>query len=152
MTAGTSLPPEVVAALRDGDRIEAIRRLRESSGLGLRESLVALQGWESGGGTHDAAPGQGVLRALHQGDLVGAIRELRAGNPGMDLRTARQVADTLRREASMRTARNETHARTEQARAERTPTVVEGDHGGYAAVLLAVVAAVAALGWWFFGS
>ena len=52
---------------------------------------------------------------------------------------------------AMRTARDETHARTEQARAERTPTVVEGDHGGYAAVLLAVVAAVAALGWWFFG-
>lgn len=39
----TPLPVEVVEALQRGDRIEAIRRLRDRTGLGLKEAHDAIE-------------------------------------------------------------------------------------------------------------
>ena len=41
--AGGPLPPSVVEAMQRGNKIEAIRRLREQSGLGLKEAKDAVE-------------------------------------------------------------------------------------------------------------
>jgi DNA-binding transcriptional MerR regulator len=43
-----SLPPGVVAALHRGNTIEAIRLLREATGLGLKEAKDAVDAFQSG--------------------------------------------------------------------------------------------------------
>jgi ribosomal protein L7/L12 len=40
---GGTLPPTVVAALQAGNKIEAIRRMREQTGLGLKEAKDAVE-------------------------------------------------------------------------------------------------------------
>ncbi len=56
--AGAALPPEVVALARDGQRLQAIKRLRELQGGGLKDAKLAI----------DAAvpppPTRAVARAL----------------------------------------------------------------------------------------
>ena len=42
----SSLPPEVVEALRKGNKIEAIKRLREATGVGLAEAKGAVEHFE----------------------------------------------------------------------------------------------------------
>lgn len=37
------LPPEVAEALRQGNKVEAIKRLREQTGLGLKEAKDAIE-------------------------------------------------------------------------------------------------------------
>jgi hypothetical protein len=39
------LPPEVMAALRQGHKVEAIKSLRESRGLDLREAKAAVEAY-----------------------------------------------------------------------------------------------------------
>jgi ribosomal protein L7/L12 len=41
-----SLPPDVVDALQKGQKIEAIRRMREQTGLGLKESKDAVDRYQ----------------------------------------------------------------------------------------------------------
>jgi hypothetical protein len=43
-----TVPPDVVDALRRGNKIEAIKRLREASGLGLAEAKGVLDRLEGG--------------------------------------------------------------------------------------------------------
>ena len=57
--AGAPLPPDVLEALQRGNKIEAIRRLRVQTGLGLKESKDAVDAYrllhpEAG----DLSPGQ----------------------------------------------------------------------------------------------
>ena len=47
----SSLPPEVVDALRKGNKIEAIKRLREATGVGLAEAKGAVEHFEWHGST-----------------------------------------------------------------------------------------------------
>jgi hypothetical protein len=47
----SSLPPDVVDALRKGNKIEAIKRLRESTGVGLAEAKGAVEHFEWHGST-----------------------------------------------------------------------------------------------------
>lgn len=48
-TATSLLPDEVLDALRSGNRIEAIKRLREATGLGLKEAKDLVEAHEAGG-------------------------------------------------------------------------------------------------------
>jgi hypothetical protein len=48
MNPGDALPPEVVDAWRRGDKIEAIKRLRMATGVGLAEAKAALEGLDRG--------------------------------------------------------------------------------------------------------
>jgi ribosomal protein L7/L12 len=50
-----SLPCSVVVAMRRGQKIEAIKLLREQTGLGLKEAKEAVEGYQ---GKADAAAGQ----------------------------------------------------------------------------------------------
>jgi ribosomal protein L7/L12 len=43
---GQSLPPDVLDALQKGRKIEAIRLMREQTGLGLKESKDAVDGYQ----------------------------------------------------------------------------------------------------------
>ena len=47
MADSRNLPPEVVAALKAGNRIEAMRLLRERMGVGLAEARMHVQAHES---------------------------------------------------------------------------------------------------------
>jgi len=49
MNAGDPLPPEIIAAWRRGDKIEAIKRLRMATGVGLAEAKSALEALDAGG-------------------------------------------------------------------------------------------------------
>lgn len=82
-------PPAVAAALRSGQKIEAIKALREATGLGLKEAKDWIEAWERG-----ADPGPLTLLerapeidrsapyefpaeavdALKRGDRIGAIK------------------------------------------------------------------------------
>lgn len=56
----TPLPPEVLAALARGNMVEAIRLLRQTTGLGLKEAKDALDEAEHPGSTihQHLAPGE----------------------------------------------------------------------------------------------
>ena len=153
MSAGGQLPNQVIAALMQGNRIEAVRLLREAGGQGLKEALAAIEAHsaQTSSKTASTSGRNAIQSALEKGNVIEAIRRMRAANPGMDLRAAKQAVESLQRNATMQAGQGATEARAALAKAERTPTVVEGDRGGYAVVLLAVVAAVAALAWWFIG-
>jgi ribosomal protein L7/L12 len=45
-TAGVPLPPEVLSALEQGNKIDAIRLMREKTGLGLKEAKEAVDGYD----------------------------------------------------------------------------------------------------------
>jgi ribosomal protein L7/L12 len=47
--AASVLPDDVLDALRAGNRIEAIKRLREAAGLGLKEAKDLVEAHEAGG-------------------------------------------------------------------------------------------------------
>jgi hypothetical protein len=49
-----NLPPEVVDALRRGNKIEAIKLLREAIGVGLAEAKGLVDHHEAGGGARPA--------------------------------------------------------------------------------------------------
>ena len=46
--AASVLPDDVLAALRGGNKIEAIKRLREATGLGLKEAKDLVEAHEAG--------------------------------------------------------------------------------------------------------
>lgn len=150
MTSANPLPGQVVAALMRGDRIQAVQLLREVGGQGLKETLAAVEAWsaqQTGGGPK--ADLHAMRAALHKGKVIDTLRQLREANPAMDLRPAKAAVDAMRHGAAAQTAADAVRHRSVSATATRPPTVTEGDHGGYAIVLLALAAALAALVWWF---
>ena len=52
MTNAALLPPEAVDALRAGNKIEAIKRVREATGVGLAEAKALVEAYEKGGAAH----------------------------------------------------------------------------------------------------
>lgn len=45
MDTNPDLPDEVVDAIQRGRKIEAIKRLRQAEGMGLKEAKEAVEGW-----------------------------------------------------------------------------------------------------------
>jgi ribosomal protein L7/L12 len=95
------LPPEALQALARGQQIEAIRLLREATGLGLKEAKDAIDAHLRGesvmlppaGGMAEATPPD-VLEALQQGDKIEAVRRMRA-HTGLDLKASKERVDVL---------------------------------------------------------
>lgn len=80
-TAASLLPDDVLDALRGGQRIEAIKRLREATGLGLKEAKDLIEAYEAGaagGAATAAAPMPTVVsgRGAGPGRLLGALLAL----------------------------------------------------------------------------
>ncbi|MEE4384303.1 MAG: hypothetical protein V2J02_20065 [Pseudomonadales bacterium] len=105
MTEAPRLPPDVARALADGDRPEAIRRLRAATGLDAREAHRVVDATASstdrGPGARGTArrdPGPRVShearRAAEEGRTLEAIARLRS-EAGLSLQEARVVADRL---------------------------------------------------------
>jgi hypothetical protein len=59
MPLETGLPDNIVAALKRGNKIEAIKLLREQTGIGLKEAKDAI---EASGIEPDNAPSPGEVR------------------------------------------------------------------------------------------
>ncbi len=97
------LPDEVLAALTRGNTIEAIKRLREATGLGLAEAKGLIDAHQRGVATitPTSRPAQepgigawptGVGEALRRGNKIEAIRLLRA-QTGLGLKDAKDAIE-----------------------------------------------------------
>jgi len=89
-----ALPPEIEQLLKSGQTLEAIKRLRELTGLGLKEAKAAVDARQVPAAAPRPAPPQGpvgdaVHQALQQGQLIEAIRRLREQQPGLGLKEAK---------------------------------------------------------------
>lgn len=100
-----SLPPQVQAALERGQLIEAIKLLRESSGLGLAEAKHLIESVANATPGHaPAAARTGIqappsmpieaVAALQRGNKIEAIRLYRAHNR-VELKQAKDAVDAF---------------------------------------------------------
>jgi len=68
-----SLPPDVVDALRQGNKIEAIKRLRAAIGVGLAEAKAVVDAAEGHASftshAHSSAPVVGARTTLSPGEV-----------------------------------------------------------------------------------
>ena len=99
---GSSLPSHVLEEMRGGNKIEAIKRLRQSTGLGLRAAKDLIEAHARNDPTvvstrdslASALPAP-VVDAIQRGSLVEAMRLLRAhGGPG--LKQAKALVESAR--------------------------------------------------------
>jgi len=102
--SGHPLPPDVQAALDAGQMIEAIKRLRAATGLGLKEAKDLIDAHQRGEPVSLAAPAvpplgsfhvpDAVRQALAEGNKIEAIRLLR-DHEGLGLKEAKERADAI---------------------------------------------------------
>lgn len=101
------LPREVIAAIKSGRKIEAIKALRVAWGLGLRDAKNAIEAYEHGGApamhgrltTDDSDSGLPleVIDAIRSNRKIEAIKVLRERR-GLGLREAKEQVDAYCRE------------------------------------------------------
>ncbi len=102
------LPANVLIALQQGNTVEAIKLLRQSTGLGLKEAKDAIDDHllgRSAAITPAASVGAfppSVVDALHRGNKVEAIKLLRQ-HSRLGLKEAKDAVDAYQQEASTRT-------------------------------------------------
>ncbi len=104
MTSPDWLSPEVVAAIESGRTIEAIKLLRESTGIGLTEAKEAVDAYirrrnlPPATSAPEPLPSRdvpaGVLEALRNGNKIEAVRRARE-EQGLSLRDAKLFVDLL---------------------------------------------------------
>jgi ribosomal protein L7/L12 len=97
------LPDYVIEALSHGNKIEAIKRLRQARHMGLAEAKAAVESWQgSGSAARCSSPAQvrpqtlqlpeDVVAALHSGNKIEAIKRLRLAQP-LGLKDARDTVE-----------------------------------------------------------
>ena len=100
MASSPELPPNVVAAIADGRKIEAIKLLRSQWGISLPEAKSHVDAFEldaSNSAIHstlandDELP-EDVLAAIRAGNKLKAIKLLRQ-HRNLDLKAAKQIVD-----------------------------------------------------------
>jgi ribosomal protein L7/L12 len=104
MPAPNSLPPEVVAALQRGNVIEAVKLLRKTFDISLKEAKAAIDQRSRGvaqppAGSSAASPVQlpiEALQALRRGNEIEAIGIVRK-KTGVGLMEAKEAVDAWRR-------------------------------------------------------
>lgn len=100
MSQGAEIPEAAKQALRQGNKIEAIKVLREQWGIGLAEAKDAVERAERGA---DSRPQDGVASsagkfpleatvALKQGNKIGAIKIVRTAF-GLGLKEAKNAVE-----------------------------------------------------------
>jgi ribosomal protein L7/L12 len=101
VTPADPLPARVLAALRLGNSVEAIKLLRESTGLGLKEAKDAIDRHHRAArpkSFEDSTPATSlpaaVVDALRQGQKIEAIRLLRE-QTGLGLAQAKHAVETF---------------------------------------------------------
>ncbi len=95
------MPAAVKAALDRGQKIEAIKLLREATGLGLKEARDAVEHMEAGGSMPSVEQpaigtdaGDEIARALAQGHKLEAIRLYRE-KKGVGLKEAKDAIEAM---------------------------------------------------------
>lgn len=102
------LPPTVAEALKSGNKIEAIKRLRGITGLGLKEAKDWIESYERGvqpAASPFDSPSEGdrnapiklseqAIEGLQRGDLILAIKDIRQST-GVGLAEAKVIAETM---------------------------------------------------------
>jgi ribosomal protein L7/L12 len=96
------LPAKVLDALQRGNAIEAIKLLRESTGLGLKEAKDVIDEHLRGKPSMAPAASAGripssVAEALQRGNKIEAIRLMRE-HTGLGLKEAKDAVDRLQQE------------------------------------------------------
>jgi ribosomal protein L7/L12 len=107
------LPADVIAAIREGRKIEAIKRLREHRGLGLEDAKDTVEaymryGATPSGGVDDPLPAD-VVHAIRDGRKVEAIKRLRA-HRRIGLKEAKDAVEAYMRREPPLPAPIEPHA------------------------------------------
>ena len=99
----TKLPAEVIQALQRGNAIEAIKLLRQRTGLGLKEAKDVLDAHQRGlplperGIEHpDPALSPAVAEAIRRRNTIEAIRLFRE-ETGMGLKESREIIERAAR-------------------------------------------------------
>jgi|SRR5690606_14906564 len=141
------LPPEAAAALARGQIVAAVKAVREATGMSLKDAndLVRAHANRPGGASVDASGKvafefpPAAAAAVARGEFVEAIALLRAANPQLNLKSARDAVEHVRRGALPTADQPVKNALSDYP--ARVPTVVAGDRGsrGWLAVMLAVV-------------
>lgn len=154
------IPHAAAEALSRGNTIEAVRIVRDTSGMDLKQAHALVQQFAEQ--ARHPAPAQSPMRvgnlvippaaaaALQRGEFIEAIALLRGANPNLDLKTAKQAVDHLRSSRSAPAA-HVAHA-SAMPKSQRVPTVVEGDSGGHRSLLVLAFIAMAVALWWLFFS
>ncbi len=90
------LDRDVQAAADRGDLVEAIKLLREKTGMGLKESKDAVEAYLHGDVEVSAKQPEGIpvaaISALHEGRMIEAIRLTREAN-GRGLKESKAAVD-----------------------------------------------------------
>ncbi len=151
MSSDQSLQTQLKDAIARGDKDAAASLMRQGGLTGLLQTMRAVQAsarQESLKGTAKDAPQlpASAKLALQNGNLIEAIKQLRAANPGLSLKDAKDHVDALRAAIPKHQAQR-TGTTFAQVR-ERTPTVVMGDKPGNLRWLFVLIAFVA-VAWWF---
>lgn len=138
------LPPDVIVAIDASNKIEAIRRLRAHTGLGLAEAKEAVEAGhlksapEAERASSTELPPEAVA-ALRRGSRIDAIRIVRT-TFGIDLKDAKAIVDA----AAVQHEGGGTTVREPRAPGEGPPT-------GTGLLRWLVVGALLGLGiWWMF--
>ena len=97
-----SIDERLIALVRNGQKIEAIKLYREKTGVGLREAKDAVEALEQGGSQTapaDASSGvdNDVLVLLRAGQKIAAIKLYR-DKTGVGLAVAKNAVEALARE------------------------------------------------------
>jgi len=79
------LPPDVLAALKTGRPIDAVRLLREARGIGLKEAHDAIQAFQRDPGAHASIRTAATPKALLTGFLAESLRQGSARKAANDL-------------------------------------------------------------------
>lgn len=154
-----SLPQDVIDAIARGDRIDAIKRLREAARVDLKTAHDAVEAWANGQplpplpglSMSTAALSQAaasllpddVLDALRGGNKIEAIKLLREAT-GLGLKEAKDLVEAHE-------AGGAGVAGQRSSAAAPMPTVVSGRSGVGIGPILALVVAAALVAWWWFG-
>ena len=141
-TNGNGLPAEAIAALSRGQVVEAVKIVRDKTGLGLKESKDLVDAYRQGGtpprdeamrarlesiaGKHGFKVPEEAMTAMERGDLKTALERLRQA-----------------KDASPQTALHAGHAPRATSTVSR-----ETRRNGWVWILL-FAAAIAAAGFWF---
>jgi len=101
------LPVDVLAELSRGNKIEAIKLLREATGLGLKESKDVIDQYDGRNPSHATDTSSmgplplPVIEALQRGEKIESARLLRK-KTGLGLKEAKDWIDTSAQEAQSR--------------------------------------------------
>lgn len=143
------LPPAAVAALARGEVVVAVKAVREATGLSLKDAndLVRAHANRPGGASVDDASGKvafefppAAAAAVARGEMVEAIALLRGANPQLNLKSARDAVEHVRKGALPTADQAPDNVFSDYP--QRVPTVMAGDRGSHAWLVLVLVAAL----------